>query len=100
MTDNTLTDPYIEKLRALKPKFAEMNIKRLRVFGSRARGDAHPDSDLDLLVDMSDTADMLDFIGLQTELSDILDIPVDLATQNSFKHPYIKKSVMEDARDV
>ncbi len=95
----TEEDPYIARLRAMKPRFGEMNIKRLRVFGSRARGDAKPDSDIDLLVDFYEPPGWA-YAGLKRELEEKLGVRVDLVTLKSLKHPYIHKRVMSEARDV
>ncbi len=47
-------------------------VLRLRVFGSWARGEAGPDSDLDLLVNMEPGTSLLDMIGLQQALEDLV----------------------------
>ena len=49
---------------------------RIAVFGSVARGEAHPDSDLDLLVDFEPGASLLDHIGLFQDLEDLLGVGV------------------------
>lgn len=50
------------------------------VFGSAARGDDRPDSDLDLLVELEPGATVIDIIGLDEELSAMLGCPVDIVT--------------------
>ncbi len=50
------------------------------VFGSVARGDDRPDSDLDLLVELRSGFSVLDILGLEEELADLLGCPVDLIT--------------------
>lgn len=49
-----------------------------RLLGSVARGDDHPESDVDLLVDFEDGASLLDLIGLQLELEELLGVDVDV----------------------
>lgn len=53
--------------------------RRSAVFGSVARGEAHPDSDLDLLVDFGPGASLLDHIGLFQDLEDLLGVGMDVA---------------------
>lgn len=52
-----------------------------RVFGSVARGEDRPDSDIDLLVDLEDGRTLLDLERLQVELSEFLSVPVDVGTE-------------------
>ncbi len=65
------------------------------VFGSHARGEQHADSDLDLLVDFREPVDLLELIGLEQELSEILGIKVDLVTERSLS-PLIRPYVEQD----
>ncbi len=69
----------LEDLRRLKPELAKRYpIKELGVFGSCARGEQRPDSDLDVLVDFDGPVGLLDFVGLKQDLSDELGVGVDL----------------------
>ncbi len=65
------------------------------VFGSRSRKDHAPDSDLDLLVDFRRPVSLLDLIGLEQELSDVLGLKVDLVTERSLS-PHIRPFVERD----
>ena len=47
----------LAKLRELAPAIKAEGVTRLAVFGSRARGDARPDSDLDLLIETFDRSE-------------------------------------------
>jgi predicted nucleotidyltransferase len=54
---------------------------RIGIFGSRARGEARPGSDLDVLVDFTKTKSLLTLVGIEQELSEALGIKVDLLTE-------------------
>lgn len=65
------------------------------VFGSHARGEQNAESDLDLLVDFRTPIDLLELIGLEQELSEILGIKVDLVTERSLS-PFIRPHIERD----
>ncbi len=50
-------DAILAKLRELSPAIKAAGVTRLAVFGSRARGDARPDSDLDVLIETVDQSE-------------------------------------------
>ena len=75
----------------------EHGAKNVRVFGSEARGEAGPNSDLDLLVDMDADRSLLDLVGLGQDLEDLLGRRVDVLTAASI-HPRLRASVLADAR--
>lgn len=54
--------------------------RNLRVFGSTARGEAHADSDVDLLVDLEPGRTLLDLVALRRGVSEILGRPADVFT--------------------
>ena len=58
------------------------------IFGSYARGDNHADSDLDLLADFDEGANLLDLIGLQQFLEDKLGCKVDVGTRRSLREEF------------
>jgi uncharacterized protein len=60
--------------------FARYPIARAWVFGSVARGDDRPDSDLDLLVELASDASVVDILGLDEDLSALLGCRVDIVT--------------------
>jgi predicted nucleotidyltransferase/DNA-binding XRE family transcriptional regulator len=72
------------RLRAAKQELlkcaTEHGARNLRVFGSVARGDDRPDSDVDLLVDLDAGRGLLDLAELRDALSDLLGERVDVAT--------------------
>lgn len=68
----------------------------VRVFGSVARAEDRDDSDIDLLVDLDDGVGLLDLIGLQHELEDLLGIGVDVVPAETLK-PRLRTDVLRDA---
>lgn len=74
-------------------------VARLELFGSSARGDHTPDSDVDLLVTFLSgrRVGLLHLAGLQVELEALLGRPVDLVPRSGLK-PIIREAVLGDAR--
>lgn len=74
--------PVADRVNLHRDAIRELVIKHHasepRIFGSVARGDAAQGSDLDLLVDFTDEASLLDEVGLRLALSDLLDVEVDV----------------------
>lgn len=62
--------------------------KKIAVFGSYARGEEKPKSDIDILVEFSERKSLLDLVGIEQELSDSLGMKVDLLTEKSIS-PYL-----------
>ncbi|MCP9809150.1 nucleotidyltransferase family protein [Cyanobium sp. HWJ4-Hawea] len=60
-------------------------VRRLRLFGSWARGSAGPESDVDVLVEFEVVASAKCFFGLQFFLEDLLDSPVDLVSEKALR---------------
>lgn len=68
----------------------------LRVFGSVARGEAGPESDLDILVEMQPGKSLLDHVALMQELEDLLQRKVDVVSERAL-HWYIRDKVLAEA---
>jgi predicted nucleotidyltransferase len=71
-------------------------ISHLRVFGSFARGEDRPDSDIDLLVDLEPGRSLLDLIAAKQDIEDLLGRKVDIITARSLS-PHVRDSVSRDA---
>jgi predicted nucleotidyltransferase len=67
------------------------------VFGSYARGEQNDKSDLDILIDFDIKVDLIELIGMEQELSELLGIKVDLITLrsvNAYLKPYIESDLI------
>ncbi len=76
----------VDQLRNLSEELRDsFKVKSLKVFGSFARGEESAASDIDILVELSETADLLDFIRLAEFLERKLGRKVDLVTERALK---------------
>lgn len=81
-----------DDIRAL---VAEHRAESPRIFGSVARGDDEPGSDLDLLVDFTDEATLLDEVGLRLALSDLLRVDVDIVAADALRGEFRERVLRE-----
>lgn len=81
---------------AIKEIARRYNAKNLRVFGSMARGDARPDSDVDILANLDVNTSLLDRIALTQEIEDLLGRKIDLVTPDKL-HKIIKDKIIKEA---
>jgi predicted nucleotidyltransferase len=75
---------------------ARHGASRLRVFGSVARGEAGPDSDLDLLVELAPDRSLLDHVALIQDLEDLLGRRVDVVNDRVL-HAELRDRVRREA---
>ena len=68
----------------------------VRVFGSVARGEAGPDSDVDFLVDMEPGRSLLDLGGLLMDLQELLGRRVDVVTERGLRER-VRERVLREA---
>ncbi len=76
---------------------ARHGARNVRLFGSVARGDDRPGSDVDLLVEMAPGRSLLDLVGLGQDLEDLLHRSVDVLTEASL-HPSLRERILAEAR--
>lgn len=70
--------------------------KNIRIFGSAARGEGGPASDVDLLVDMEQGRNLLDLVALWQDLEELLGCRVDVITDGGIS-PYLRERIYAEA---
>ena len=86
-------------LSTLKKHLEEINqfgVKSLALFGSTARNEATPDSDLDFLVEFEGSATLNGYMGLKFFLEDLFNKNVDLVIKADLK-PQIRENIINEA---
>ncbi|MCK4600462.1 nucleotidyltransferase family protein [Candidatus Bipolaricaulota bacterium] len=74
-----------------------LGVKSLALFGSLARGDAGPESDVDILVEFQGPSTFDRYMDLKFFLEELLNRPVDLVTRKALKprlRPYVEKEAI------
>jgi uncharacterized protein len=91
-------ETVITALRAHESELRAAGVVRLSLFGSTARGEARPDSDVDLLAafDNARPLSLLDVIRIENQISDLLGHAVDLIEEGTLK-PRARQSVDREA---
>ncbi len=92
-------DEALAILTAHREELAAFGLRRLAVFGSVARDEAGPDSDVDVLVEFEGGATFDRYAGLYDRLEDLLRCRVDLVTASAVR-PFMREGVEEDAHEV
>ena len=78
---------------AIADKYGATN---LRIFGSVARGDDRPDSDIDILIDQERRWSLFDHIGMMQDLEDLLECKVDVAVAKGLRQRFYDR-IAKDA---
>jgi predicted nucleotidyltransferase len=89
----TIEERRVEILRIA----ARHGARNVRVFGSVARSEDRADRDVDLLVEMEDDRSLLDLVGLEQDLEELLARHVDVLTDASI-HPALRARIAADVR--
>lgn len=90
-------DAVIATLRAHEAEIRALGVDARYLYGSVARGEAGPDSDVDLFCEYSRSDfSIVSLARVQRVLSGHLDRPVDLLTRDSL-HPYLRPRILRTA---
>jgi len=88
-----LLEPRRNEILDLAGRYGAKNV---RIFGSAARGEGGPASDVDLLVDMEKGRNLLDLVGLWQDLEELLGCRVDVITDGGMS-PYLRERIYAEA---
>ena len=93
-------DEAIRRLEEVEPELRALGVERLALFGSVLRGDARPDSDVDILVGFAEGAkSYVRFLALSDLLEERLGRRVEVVTTEALS-PFLGPRILAEARDV
>ncbi len=90
-------EEILQRLAAHREDLAAFGVKSLALFGSVARGEARPESDLDILVEFEDSTTFDRYMELKFFLEELLGCRVDLVTRKALKprlRPYVEQEAV------
>jgi predicted nucleotidyltransferase len=89
-----IPERFLTLREKILPVLLPYGVKRVALFGSVVRGEETPESDVDILVKFKRPIGLFNLVGLQLELSERLNRPVDLVTEGGlsrYVRPYVEK---------
>jgi predicted nucleotidyltransferase len=87
------------QLQEQSEQLEKLGVQSLAIFGSVARNESTPSSDLDFLVEFRGTASFDRYMDLKFLLEDLFEVSVDLVMKHTLK-PQIRQSVLAEAINV
>ena len=91
-------EDIIARLRENEVALRARGVAHAALFGSRARGESHPDSDTDIMIELDPAAHvtLFDYVGLKDYIASLFDGPVDVVNRAGLK-PGVRPAATADA---
>jgi predicted nucleotidyltransferase len=89
----------ISLLRKHQAEIAGHGVRALYLFGSTRRGEARPDSDVDLFIDYAEGFSLLDLVALKEDVDRLLGTRTDITTRGGL-HPLLRDDILREAERV
>jgi predicted nucleotidyltransferase len=91
-------DQALDILRRHKAELKALGVRRAAVFGSVSRGEAGPDSDLDIMIELDEPnkLTMFDYAGIKRQVAELFPVRTDVVAKDSMKRA-IGTSALRDA---
>ena len=91
-------DQVLQRLAGARAELASLGVRSLDLFGSVARGESGPDSDVDLLVEFDKPIGLFHFFRVQRRIEEILGSKVDLVMRDAVKRQLRERIFAEAVR--
>ena len=92
-----MLEQALDTLRKAEAELRAKGIAHAGIFGSTARGERRPNSDIDIVIDFEPSAriTIYDFVGIQENIAELFDESVDVVDQRGLK-PHMRENVERD----
>jgi len=86
----------LKRLREHQAELGALGVQSLALFGSAARDEMRPESDVDILVEFARPVGFFAFLDVKEQLEKLLGRPVDLVTRKAL-HPKLRDAILREA---
>jgi uncharacterized protein len=97
-SSNPNAGDILTTLRANEESLRARGVMHAALFGSRARGETRPGSDIDILIEITPDAEigLFDYVAITQYIEDLFSVRVDVANRNQLK-PHVRPSAEQEA---